>query len=182
MMKESAMIHRLALLALSASSALGFAADTWTVVPEQSTVVFHASSTLHDFDGSATVAGGQVDLTPGHESGWAAVTAASMKTGNESRDRKMHDKHMESATHPEVRFTLVKLERTADTTIAHGTWAMHGVSKDIAIPVTLPTAEKPHLTATFPIDMRDWKIEVPGTMLVIRVDPVVTVTVDLTVK
>lgn len=155
------------------------AADAWKVVSQNSTVAFHGSSTLHDFDGTATVTAGAINLTAGAEAGWVEVSATSMKTGSDGRDKKMHAEHMVSTTWPAIRFALTRLERKDGTVIAHGTWTMHGVARTLAIPVTLPDAAKPVLTTSFTIDMRQWDIPVPSTALVIRVDPKVKVDVSL---
>ncbi len=155
----------------------------WQVVPAESTVAFHGSSTLHDFDGKATVSAGGIDLTPGHECGSVTVSATSMNTGNTSRDRTMHADHMQSATYPTIVFTLAHLERTDRGAIAHGTWAMHGVARPVDVPVVLPTAApKPgeaHLTAAFSLTMTQWNITIPSTMGIIKVKPKIAVTVDL---
>lgn len=175
------MIRPLATCALFACLSAAEDPGSWRVVPAGTTITFHGSSTLHDFDGTAVVSGGAISLVPGAESGWVEVDAKSMQTGNESRDEKMHDEHMTVAAHPAIRFELTALQRSSAGVVARGTWTMHGVSRTLEIPVTLPTAgaAEPRLTARFPIDMRQWSIPVPSAALVVRVDPVVQVAVDL---
>ncbi len=156
----------------------------WRVAAPDSTVAFHGSSTLHDFDGTATISSGQVDLTPGKENGTVTVSASSMTTGNASRDRRMHSENMQDATYPVIVFAMRSLERKDGRTLAHGTWSMHGVSTPFIIPIVLPSAadaagSKPHITASFTIDMRRWKIAVPTTAWLIRVKPEISVSVRL---
>lgn len=160
------------------------AADGWKVSPTGSTVTWHGSSTLHDFDGTATVTAGAIDLSAGKEAGWVEVSATSMQSGSAGRDKKMHADHLASATHGTIRFALARLERKPDGIIAHGTWTMHGVARTLSMPVVLPdaAAAKPVLTAAFTIDMRRWDIPVPSTALVIRVDPLVKVVVSLALE
>ncbi len=175
--------HALAAL-LTFGSLLAAAEVTYQVEPDGSTVTFHGSSTVHDFDGTAQVASGAIDLTPGRERGRVVVSATSMHTGNTSRDEQMHGEHLESAAHPTIAFTLGTLRRVAGAVTVEGTWEMHGVSRTVTIPVTLPdpAATSPRLRASFPIDMRDWNIPVPSAALVIRVDPVVQVQIDLALR
>jgi polyisoprenoid-binding protein YceI len=170
-----------------AADATAAATSRWQVDPAASTVTFHGSSTLHDFDGKAMVTAGVIDLTPGRESGSATVSSASMNTDESSRDRTMHDDHMESAKYPDIVFTLTRLERAPSGAIAHGTWAMHGATVPVDLPVVLPTLPSPagivpHLTSTFTLDMRTWNIAVPSAMLVIHVKPTIRVDVDLALK
>ena len=58
---------------------------------------------------------------------------------------------------------------------------MHGVSRTLKIPVTLPEANAtaPRLRTNFPVDIRDWGIPVPGVAVFISVDPKIQVAVDL---
>ena len=92
-----------------------------------------------------------------------------------------------SAKFPNIVFALGRLERTAGGVIAHGTWSMHGVNRQVDLAVTLPPyplppGTKAHLKAAFPIDMRQWNIPVPSTALIIRVSPEIKVEVDLALE
>src|ERR1043165_512746 len=84
------------------------AAEVVRVDPALSTVAFHGSSTLHDFDGSAVLVAGAFDLAAGM--GMVEADAASMKTGSEGREAKMHDEVMVTKPWPRIRFALTRFE------------------------------------------------------------------------
>jgi|GEM_PF-6904948 polyisoprenoid-binding protein YceI len=175
------------LVHLAAAEAVSLPPQQWRVIPASSTVVFHGASTLHEFDGTATVASGQLDLIPGQEAGVVCIAASSMKTGNDDRDRTLQTEQLESARFPTITFTLGRLERTGTTAIAHGIWSMHGVDRHLDLAVILPSDPTPagakaHLTSSFSIDMRLWNIKIPRTAQVIAMDPLVTVAVDLALE
>jgi polyisoprenoid-binding protein YceI len=68
----------------------------------------------------------------------AVIKAASIDTGIEKRDA-----HLRSADFfdvekfPEITFKSSRIEKKGKDFIAHGTFSMHGVSKEIAIPFTV---------------------------------------------
>ncbi|HEX8136598.1 MAG TPA: YceI family protein [Pyrinomonadaceae bacterium] len=68
----------------------------------------------------------------------AAVKAASIDTGIENRD-----KHLRTADffdvekYPDITFQSKRVEKKGKELIAYGTFTMHGVSKEIALPVTI---------------------------------------------
>jgi polyisoprenoid-binding protein YceI len=158
------------------------ASDTYRILPDGSTVGFAGSSTIHDFTGTAQVIGGSFSLKPSHVAGFIEVDCTSMNTKDADRDAEMHKDHMESAKYPRIRFDVTAFTPGADasTGSVQGTWTMHGASRPMQIPVTMTLGAKPRLHASFPIDMRLWAITPPKKLLVISVDPMITVTVDLT--
>lgn len=172
------------LLLLLASST--YAAEVLSVVPGGSVVKFHGSSTLHDFDGTATLVGGAFDLAAG--TGMVEADATSMKTGSDGRDEKMHGEIMVTKTWPRVRFDLTAFVPGAGGAAAggtaHGRWTMHGVTREIAIPLTFSESGTPpvrHVRAAFDLDIRRWSIPVPRVVIV-SVDPVIKVELDLALK
>jgi polyisoprenoid-binding protein YceI len=171
-------LRRLPLLALVLTGVLS-AEDRWTVVPAESSIRFAGTSTLHDFAGTAKVAAGAFCLAAGAVGGAIVVDATTMDTRDKDRDAELHHDHMESVKFPVIRFDLTAFTRTAAGGSATGSWTMHGVSRQISVPVTLQEGAKPTLTATFAIDMRDWSITPPRKFLVVSVDPGITVTIAL---
>ena len=158
-------------------------AEVLKVDPAHSTVTFHGSSTLHDFDGTAAVVAGAFDLAAG--SGAIEADATSMKTGSDGRDEKMHGEIMVTKTWPRVRFELTKFDPApagaASGGTAHGRWTMHGVTREITIPLTFSDVGAPavrHAKAAFDLDIRRWSIPVPR-VVIISVDPVIKVAIDL---
>jgi polyisoprenoid-binding protein YceI len=158
------------------------AADRVKVMPEQSSVTFHGSSTLHDFDGTATLVAGAFDLAAG--AGMIEADATSMKTGSDGRDEKMHGEIMVTTTWPRIHFDLTRFEMAAGGVTggtAHGRWTMHGVTREVSIPLTFSDVGTPavrHAKAAFDLDIRRWSIPIPR-VVIISVDPIIKVAIDL---
>ncbi len=173
--------HPSVLILLVLAAALP-AAEVLKVDPAQSTVTFHGSSTLHDFDGTAKLVAGAFDLAAGH--GMIEADAASMNTASEGRDEKLHGEIMVTKTWPRIRFDLTRFEPAPSGVtggIAHGRWTMHGVTREISIPLTFSDVGTPavrHAKAAFTLDIRRWSIPVPR-VVIITVDPLIKVALDL---
>ena len=73
----------------------------------------------------------------------AVIKAASVDTGIENRD-----KHLRTADffdvekHPEITFKSSRIEKKGKGFIAHGTFTMRGVAKEIALPFTINGVQK----------------------------------------
>jgi polyisoprenoid-binding protein YceI len=168
----------LALIVITSS-----AGEVYRIDPAGSTVSFTGSSTLHDFTGTAKVTSGAFRLTTGRCGGFVEVASATMDTAEPDRDTKMRTTHMEVVKFPVIRFDLRRYASAAAGATAGGTWTMHGVSRELAVPIVL-TANADGtgtLTSTFTIDMRDWGIAPPSVALVVNVAPQVVVTIALAV-
>ena len=163
------------LLSILATAAPLVAADHWVVDPARSTVVFHCSTTWHDFEGSATIRSGQLLLNGAASAGAVEVGVASMDTRNDGRTTTMKDDVLAMASFPAVRFTLERFDATPGGGTAHGRWAMHGVTRQIAIPVAISGGRA---TATFPLAITGWDIE-PPSVVVNTMSETVTVVLDL---
>jgi len=125
------------------------AADTWTVDKAHSTVTFKikhlmskVTGSFTDFDGTITT-----DFANLGASGVSfTIQAASIDTANGDRD-----KHLRSADFfdvekfPTITFASSKITKTGDDTFAvTGTFTMHGVAKEVTLPVTfLGAAQDP---------------------------------------
>lgn len=154
----------------------GFAsAEIYRVDPENSKVSFDGTSTMHDFHGTAAVLDGGLKIDSTESAGFVEVSVASMNTKNPRRDRNMRKEVMDADDHPTIRFELRRFWQDDAGGHAEGIWIMHGVKRDITIPVTF-TSER--VTTDFPLDIRQWNIKPPKVMFV-TVDPTVQVHVDL---
>ncbi len=186
--------RRRAVILIAWVLAAPLAAADWTVDVGHSIVRFHGSSTLHDFDGTAKLVSGTLHLDGGQSFGTVVADAASMDTAESGRDRTMRSETMEVQTWPVIRFDLTGFQAAppaaaipatgaapagASAGTGSGTWTMHGVAQPITIPVTIDAGSAPHLHAHVVLDIRTWKIKPPRAMLVITVDPQVTVDLDL---
>jgi len=172
-------LRRPSLLILIMLAAALPSAEVLKADPAQSTVTFHGSSTLHDFDGTAKLVAGAFDLAAG--AGMIEADAASMNTASEGRDAKLHGEIMVTTTWPRIRFDLTQFDATATGGTAHGRWTMHGVTREISIPLTFSEVGTPPVRrakAAFDLDIRRWSIPVPR-VVIITVDPIIKVDLDL---
>jgi polyisoprenoid-binding protein YceI len=65
----------------------------------------------------------------------AVIQAASIDTGIPDRDKHLRSADFfDVAKYPEVKFVSSSIEKRPDGFVAHGTFTMHGVSKEIALP------------------------------------------------
>lgn len=136
------MRRRLALgiLCLASAAALS-AADTYTIDKVHSDVSFtirHFASRVHghfgDFEGSI-----QTDPSkPEASSVVFTIKTTSIDTNNSNRDGDLRsDNFFDVARFPEITFKSSKVVATGkDTYAVTGTFTMHGVTKEITLPVT----------------------------------------------
>ena len=117
------------------------AADTWTIDKDHSDVTFRikhlmskVSGRFADFDGTITTDFANLDASAVS----FTIQATSIDTKNGDRD-----KHLRSADffdvekYPTISFTSSKITKTGDNNFAvTGTLTMHGVAKEITLPVT----------------------------------------------
>lgn len=178
----------LAVIALS--TALGAAtADAGTSVLEldleKSRVSFSLDSTLHRINGSARLAYARATFDPagGEASGRFVIDAASTDTNNGLRDRKMHQKVLESDRFDEIVFVPTSLEvgeidgNRAAVTLA-GWIDIHGMEWPLRIPATVTVqGERIHIEGRFTIPYVEWGMKDVGNFL-LHVDPEVEVALD----
>jgi polyisoprenoid-binding protein YceI len=73
----------------------------------------------------------------------AVIKAASIDTGIERRDAHLRNADFfEVEKFPEITFESKRIERRGGGFVAHGTFTMHGVSKEIELPFTLNGVRK----------------------------------------
>ena len=77
----------------------------------------------------------------------AVIKAASIDTGIERRDAHLRNPDFfEVEKYPEITFKSSRIEKKGKDFIAHGTFSMHGVSKEIALPFTVNGVTKDEKT------------------------------------
>jgi len=152
-----------------AATATTAAAD-YGVDPAQSTVKFAATSTLHDFTGTAKLVSGNLHLDVTAPSGTVEADAVSMTTADKDRDERMHNFVMDTKLHPRVRFDLTGWAPSATGGTATGTWTMVGVAKPITFPVTI---DKGRAKAKIDLNIREWKIRTPRIVFITVGDHVI---------
>lgn len=131
---------------------------------------------MHTVEGSFQSKRGTIQYDPssGKASGEIVFDATSGKTGNSSRDKKMHTDVIESARFPEIAFHPDRadgiLARSGESTLqVHGMFSIHGAEHEITIPVQMTLQEHAWTaTASFTVPYAKWGMKNP-TVLFLRV-------------
>ena len=131
-------------------------------------VVFKLDAPLESINGSANGITGSVSFDPENPAattGKIVVTTASLTVPNPMMNGHLHsDKWLDAAKFPEITFETkslanVKTDGDVTTADATGTFTLHGVSKEITVPIKL-TYLKDKLSARLP--------SMKGDLLVVR--------------
>jgi polyisoprenoid-binding protein YceI len=141
--------------------------------PARTQVRFTLGATLHTVEGTFKLKSGemQVDATTGKASGTVVVDATSGETGNDSRDKNMHEKVLQSAKFSEIVFVPTqaagdwKAGLAGDTTHAllTGTMKIDGQDHSVTVPLTLERKNgEETATATFTVPYVMWGLKDPG--------------------
>jgi polyisoprenoid-binding protein YceI len=132
------------------------------------TILFKTDAPLESINGTATGIIGTVSYDPsdpGATKGKIIVAANSLHVGSPMQKEHLHgDKWLDVAKYPQISYDVtglknVKIENNVTTADATGTFSLHGVSKQITVPVKL-TYLKDKLKARTP--------GTEGDLLVIR--------------
>jgi polyisoprenoid-binding protein YceI len=152
----------------------------------QSKLHWTCDSTLHTVHGTFNLKRGVVkfDPTTGSASGEIVVYATSGESGNDSRDKKMHDEILESARYPEVTFRATKIEGkvavpgTSEVQL-QGKFLLHGSEHDLTVPVHAElTGDHWKGSAKFSVPYIQWGLKSPNTFL-LKAAPVVDIELEL---
>jgi polyisoprenoid-binding protein YceI len=140
--------------------------------PTQTTVQFTLGATFHTVHGSFKLERGTISFDPetGKASGEVVVDAASGESGSKGRDRRMHEKIIESSRYPEIVFTPDRVEgkvalEGASQVQVHGLFKIHGAEHEIVLPMRVQMAPR-QMTATtqFEIPYVKWGMKNPSTL------------------
>jgi polyisoprenoid-binding protein YceI len=154
-------------------------------VPARASVRFVLDASFHVVHGAFDIEHGAIRFDPASQaiSGEIVVNAASGRSGNDGRDRRMHREILESARYPEIAFKPDRVEGTvgasdASTVQVHGVFRIHGVEHELTIPVRVEMADD-HWTATshFVVPYVQWGIKNPSNPF-LHVSPSVEVDVQ----
>jgi polyisoprenoid-binding protein YceI len=122
-----------------ATSAL-FAADTYNIDPAHSSVGFAVShmviNTVHgkfnEFNGTVEVDGNQIQGAKG------TIQTKTVDTGVAMRDRDLRSANFfDVEKYPTITFQSKRAEKKGEDTVLVGDFTMHGVTKEIALPLVL---------------------------------------------
>jgi polyisoprenoid-binding protein YceI len=158
---------------------------TYRIERSSARVGFDLPATMHTVHGTTADVTGEITLVEASADGFVLsgridVRAGSLDTGNERRDRKMHDESLAVAAHPNLSFRPKKLSagkrdpagsaRTLyDLT---GTLEIRGASKSVVIPVAVETkAGRVHVEGRLDVTWSDFGVPDPSVFL-LRVDPI----------
>ena len=150
--------------------------------PAQSAADITLTSTFHTVEGSFSLNHGFIRFNPvtGAASGEVVFDATSGKTGNSSRDHKMHKDVIQSRRYPEIVFHPDRAEGAlatiGDSTLqVHGMFAIHGAEHEVTIPVQMNLSGNAWTAkASFQVPYVKWGMKNPS-MLFLRVGDTVRV-------
>ena len=117
---------------------------TVTLDAAASRVTFTLDTTFHEVHGTMTLSGGEIRFDPatGAASGEIVVDATKAQTGNDKRDKKMHDEVLETDRFPRVVFRPQRVEgsiaATGRSTIRIvGVLTLHGADHPMTLEATI---------------------------------------------
>jgi polyisoprenoid-binding protein YceI len=150
--------------------------------PARSGADITLAGNLHTVKGAFLLKRGAIHFDPatGKASGEIAFDATSGKTGNSSRDNKMHKDVIESGRYPEIVFRPDRADGVlaasgASTLQVHGIFAMHGAEHEVTFPVEITfTGSVWTAKASFQVPYVRWGMKNPSKLF-LRVDDTVQV-------
>jgi polyisoprenoid-binding protein YceI len=141
------------------------------VAPPKSQVVFDAQAFLHSFSGRTSRIRGTLRLADGDRPDGAEacfrIDAASLETGNATRDAIMRDEHLQTSRFPVIAFDLLRVEGARSAAdgwefVARGTLTLRGATREIRFPVLARrVGDDLRLTGEVPVRMSDHGIPAP---------------------
>lgn len=159
---------------------------TLNLDPAQSKLTWTLGSTLHTVHGKFNLKSGVLKFDPvsGRASGEFIAYATSGESGNDGRDKKMHNEILESARFPDIVFRPTKVDGkvsqagTCDVQLA-GKFFLHGSEHEITVPVHAElTANHWKGSAKFSVPYIAWGLKSPNTFL-LKADPAVEIELEL---
>jgi len=176
----------LALLA----SACTYGADTVLAFdPAKTSIHWTLGTVLHTVHGTFQLRSGTIHFDPatGQASGAIVIAAPTGESGNESRDKKMHQSILESVRFPEVVFTPNKVigavaAEGKSTVQIQGSFQLHGTGHDFTMPVEVDIKNGQAMAAShFSVPYIKWGLKNPSTF-VLRVNDAVDIDVQATAR
>ena len=141
--------------------------------PANTRIEFTLSATLHAVHGTFALKSGTIHFNPatGSAGGLIVVDATSGDTGNQGRDRKMHQEILESPRYPEITFTPAKLsgkfELQGHSTVQmDGIFRLHGADHPVTLSLPVQAKEDTLSARThIVIPYVAWGLKNPSTFL-----------------
>jgi len=157
-----------------------------TLDPDKSEFRWTVDTTLHTVHGTFKFKSGELRVNPdsGAAKGEILVPATSADSGNDGRDKKMHNDVLESAKFQEIVFVVDRIEGKvaasgSSSVMLHGTMKLHGADHEFGAPVQAEiTGDHFKATSKFVIPFIKWGLKNPGNWL-LKVKPDVNVELSL---
>lgn len=173
------------LCALAGASPAAAAETVVQLDPDATEVSFVLGATGHDVHGTFGFQEGTIRFDPatGKASGELVVDATVADTGNESRDKTMHNKVLETDRFPRIVFHVERVEGSLPeqgkgSLQLHGTMEIHGGEHHLTMPTEVDRdGDSVHATTHFDIPFVEWGMKDPS-ILFLRVEKNVAVSVE----
>jgi polyisoprenoid-binding protein YceI len=141
--------------------------------PAQTSAKIVLPTTFHTVDGTFSLRRGTVHFDPasGKASGEIVFDATSGKTGNGSRDHKMHKEILESERYPDITFRPDRAEGRlpasgSATLKVHGLFGLHGSEHEMTIPVEVSLSTGAWTAnTTFQVPYIKWGLKNPSVFI-----------------
>jgi polyisoprenoid-binding protein YceI len=178
--------RRAVVVVLAVLAAVSAHAEQRTLIldPKASKVSFTLDGTGHDIEGTMALKSGRIafDSATGAASGEIVLDLKSADTGNNSRDRDMHDDVLETRQYPVAVFRAEKLRGTVTATgpsqvTLDGTLSFHGGQHKMSLPAKVEVQNgRVKAETQLQIPYVEWGLHDPSVMM-LRVGKVVDVKV-----
>lgn len=184
MLRKIAFRGAVLMAALFVTVAASAEQKTFTFDPAQTRVDFKLDATMHTVHGSFQLKRGTITFGDnGAASGELIVDATSGKSGNDSRDKKMHKEFLQSDKYPEIVFTPQHYTGSLSDAgkshlVVEGSFNIHGESHPLTMTIdAVINGGNATAATTFVIPYVKWGMKNPSTFI-LRVSDKAEVTVD----
>jgi polyisoprenoid-binding protein YceI len=166
-------MKRTLLLTIAAASATFAAENVLTFDPPQTQIHWTLDSALHTVHGSFHLKGGTIRFDPesGKAAGQLIVSAMSGESGNDSRDKRMHQSILESNKFTDIVFTPDKVNgqvaaQGQSQIQVHGTFRLHGTDHEFTMPVEVEMKDGQAIASShFAIPYIKWGLKNPSVFM-----------------
>ena len=176
MVKTRLLTRRLVLACFALLSGIVAAQEkqgTLIFSPDKSSVQFALGATMHTVEGSFALRSGVVHFTPATNAinGEIIVDSTTGQTGNDRRDKKMHQEVLESGRYPQILFRPERVDghiatEGVSTVQLHGKFSIHGVEQEVDVPAKVELAgDHWSVDVRFEIPFVNWGMKDPSSFL-----------------
>lgn len=156
--------------------------SVFTLDPSKSTVEFTLGASLHTVHGTFKLKSGEIHFDPakGTASGAIVVDALSGESGNEGRDKKMHQEILETPKFSEIVFVPSRVQgaiapQGTSQVAVTGVMRLHGNDHEMTLNFAVQPGtpgQAAQATATFSVPYVKWGLKNPSTFFLRVTDSV----------